>query len=51
VIGLAKDTGLEYADTGITVNSLSPAMIMTEMARAIGPELIEGFNEWSPMKR
>ena len=29
VIGMAKAQGKEYADTGITVNALAPAVIMT----------------------
>lgn len=32
VMGLAKSTGKEYCETGITVNALCPAVIRTKMA-------------------
>ena len=37
VIGLAKATAKEYAETGITVNSLAPAVVKTAMVAAIDP--------------
>ena len=32
MMGLAKSTGKEYCETGITVNALCPAVIRTKMA-------------------
>ena len=37
VIGLAKGIAKEYAETGITINALAPAVVMTEMVRGIAP--------------
>jgi 3-oxoacyl-[acyl-carrier protein] reductase len=31
VIGLTKAMGKEYAETGITVNAVAPAVVRTEM--------------------
>lgn len=51
VIGLTKALGKEYAETGITINAIAPAVIRTAM--------VEGLDEWQvtymtdkiPMKR
>ena len=37
VIALAKITGKEYAETGITVNSIAPAVIRTRMVDEMDP--------------
>ena len=51
VIGLAKATGKEYAETGITVNMLAPALIKTELTLALGADQIEFHTHKLPMKR
>ena len=51
MIGLAKATGIEYAETGTTVNTLAPALIKTEMSLAVGADIIEFFIQKHPMKR
>ena len=51
VIGLAKATGKEYAETGITVNALAPGLIKTEMSLALGADIIEFVIQKHSMKR
>ncbi len=51
VIGLAKSTSKEYAETGITVNSLGPGLIRTEMGLSLGPEAVDFYSKTLPMKR
>ena len=41
VIGLAKSAGKEYAETGITVNALAPAVIRTAMVEGMKPEQVK----------
>lgn len=51
LIGLVKAVGKEYAETGITVNGLAPAVIATEMNQATDPESLKYMAEKIPMKR
>ena len=51
VIGLAKATGKEYAETQITVNSLAPAVIRTRFTDAQDPIQVKGNIEKTAMKR
>ncbi|XP_065178451.1 2-dehydro-3-deoxy-L-rhamnonate dehydrogenase (NAD(+))-like [Sycon ciliatum] len=51
VIGLAESVGKEYADTGITVNSLSPATIYTQLVANMHPNQVKYNTERIPMKR
>lgn len=51
VIGLAKSTGKEYAETGITVNSLAPAVVRTAMVAAMDPEQVKYMTDKIPKKR
>lgn len=51
VIGFVKAVGKEYADTGITINALAPAMIEDGMIRTYTPEEKKLFEEKIPMKR
>jgi 3-oxoacyl-[acyl-carrier protein] reductase len=51
VIGMAKVQGKEYADTGITVNALAPAVIQTAMVDAMPPEQVKYMTDKIPMKR
>jgi NAD(P)-dependent dehydrogenase (short-subunit alcohol dehydrogenase family) len=51
VIGLVKSVGKEYAETGITVNGLAPAVIRTAMVDNMEPEQVEYMTDKIPMKR
>ncbi len=51
IIGLAKSIGKEYAETGITINSLAPAVIMTPIHDTMPQEQIDYMTERIPMKR
>ena len=51
VIGLAKATAKEYAETGITVNCLAPAVVKTAMVAAIDPAQVKYMTDKIPMKR
>jgi 3-oxoacyl-[acyl-carrier protein] reductase len=51
VIGMTKVQGKEYADTGITVNALAPAVIQTAMVDAMPAEQVKYMTDKIPMKR
>ena len=51
VIGLAKAVGKEYAETGITVNALAPAVVRTAMVDAMEPTQVKYMTDKIPMKR
>ncbi len=51
VIGLVKSTGKEYAETGITVNGLAPAVVRTAMVEAMQPEQVKYMTDKIPKKR
>lgn len=51
VIGLVKSTGKEYAETGITVNGLAPAVVRTAMVEAMKPEQVKYMTDKIPKKR
>ena len=51
VIGLVKSVGKEYAETGITVNGLAPAVIRTAMVEKMEPEQVKYMTDKIPMKR
>jgi NAD(P)-dependent dehydrogenase (short-subunit alcohol dehydrogenase family) len=51
VIGLVKAIGKEYAETGITVNGMAPAVIRTPMNAKTSPEQLRYLAERIPMKR
>ncbi len=51
VIGLVKAIGKEYAETGITVNGLAPAVIRTPMNEKTAPEQLRYLTDRIPMKR
>ncbi|MBD3419195.1 MAG: SDR family oxidoreductase [Chitinivibrionales bacterium] len=51
VIGLVKGTGKEFAETGITVNGIAPAVIKTKMVEATAPQQVEYMLSKIPMKR
>lgn len=51
VIGLVKSIGKEYAEKGITINGLAPAVIKTAMNADTAPEQLEYMVSKIPMKR
>ena len=51
VIGMTKVQGKEYAETGITVNALAPAVIQTAMVDAMPEEQVKYMTDKIPMKR
>lgn len=51
VIGLVKGVAKEYAETGITINGLAPAVIRTAMNAQTAPEQLAYMTAKIPMKR
>lgn len=51
VIGMTKVQGKEYADTGITVNALAPAVIRTEMVANLPDAQVKYMTDKIPMSR
>jgi 3-oxoacyl-[acyl-carrier protein] reductase len=51
VIGMTKVQGKEYAETGITVNALAPAVIQTALVDAMPAEQVKYMTDKIPMKR
>lgn len=51
VIGLTKVMGKEYAETGVTVNALAPAVIRTAMVDAMPESQVQYMTDKIPMKR
>lgn len=51
VIGMTKVQGKEYAETGITVNALAPAVIQTPMVEALPEAQVKYMTDKIPMKR
>jgi 2-dehydro-3-deoxy-L-rhamnonate dehydrogenase (NAD+) len=51
VIGMTKVQGKEYAETGVTINALAPAVIQTPMVDALPMEQVNYMTSKIPMKR
>jgi 3-oxoacyl-[acyl-carrier protein] reductase len=51
VIGMTKVQGKEYAEMGITVNALAPAVIRTPMVDALPEDQVSYMTDKIPMKR
>ncbi len=51
VIGMTKVQGKEYAETGITINALAPAVIQTALVDAMPEEQVKYMTDKIPMKR
>jgi NAD(P)-dependent dehydrogenase (short-subunit alcohol dehydrogenase family) len=51
VIGMTKVQGKEYAQTGITVNAVAPAVIHTDLVAKMPPEQVKYMTDKIPMSR
>lgn len=51
VIGMTKVQGKEYAQTGITVNAIAPAVILTDLVEALPEEQVRYMTDKIPMGR
>ncbi|GLU53405.1 SDR family NAD(P)-dependent oxidoreductase [Dyadobacter frigoris] len=51
VIGMTKVQGKEYAETGITVNAMAPAVIRTALVEAMPEAQVKYMADKIPMKR
>ena len=51
LIGLVKGVGKEYAENGITVNGVAPAVIATPMNADTDPAMLQYMTDKIPMKR
>jgi NAD(P)-dependent dehydrogenase (short-subunit alcohol dehydrogenase family) len=51
VVAMAKVQGKEYAEAGVTVNALAPAVIRTAMVAAMPEAQVKYMTEKIPMKR
>jgi 3-oxoacyl-[acyl-carrier protein] reductase len=51
LIGMVKSMGKDYAETGITINALAPAVIRTPMVAALPDATVKYMTDKIPMKR
>jgi 2-dehydro-3-deoxy-L-rhamnonate dehydrogenase (NAD+) len=51
LIGLVKSMGKDYAETGITINALAPAVILTPMVAALPQATVDYMTAKIPMRR
>jgi 2-dehydro-3-deoxy-L-rhamnonate dehydrogenase (NAD+) len=51
IIAMAKVQGKEYAETGVTINALAPAVIRTPLVDAMPEEQVRYMTDKIPMKR
>jgi 3-oxoacyl-[acyl-carrier protein] reductase len=51
LMGIVKGVGKEYAESGITINGLAPAVIRTPMNEDTSPQMLEYMIARIPMKR
>lgn len=51
LIGMVKSMGKDYAETGITINALAPAVIRTPMVDAMPEAQVRYMTDRIPMKR
>jgi NAD(P)-dependent dehydrogenase (short-subunit alcohol dehydrogenase family) len=51
LIGLVKSAAKDYAETGITINALAPAVIRTDIVAAMPEEQVRYMTDRIPMKR
>lgn len=51
VIGLVKGIAKEYPTSGVTINGIAPAVVMTDMVRNCAPEQVAYMTAKIPMSR
>lgn len=51
VIGLVKSVGKEFAESGITINGLAPAVVRTALVDGMEPDQVSYMTDKIPMKR
>jgi 3-oxoacyl-[acyl-carrier protein] reductase len=51
VIGLVKSVGKEFAESGVTINAIAPAVIRTAMVESMDQWQVDYMTEKIPMKR
>jgi len=51
LIGLVKSMAKDYAETGITINALAPAVILTPMVEALPQATVDYMTTKIPMRR
>jgi 3-oxoacyl-[acyl-carrier protein] reductase len=51
LIGMVKSAGKDYAETGITINALAPAVIRTDMVAAMPEHQVKYMTDKIPMTR
>ncbi len=51
VIGMTKSMGKEYAESGVTINALAPAVIRTQMVDELPEQQVRYMTDKIPMKR
>jgi 2-dehydro-3-deoxy-L-rhamnonate dehydrogenase (NAD+) len=51
LIGFVKSAAKDYAETGITINALAPAVIQTDMVAAMPEQQVRYMTDKIPMKR
>ena len=51
LIGLVKSAAKDYAETGITINALAPAVIQTDLVAAMPEKQVRYMTDKIPMKR
>lgn len=51
IIGLTRALAVEYAQTGITLNTIAPGTIATKKVMAYDPDRLKVWKEATPMKR
>lgn len=51
LIGMVKTQGKEYAESGVTINALAPAVVRTAMVDAMPAEQVTYMTDKIPMKR
>jgi len=51
LIGMVKSAGKDYAESGITINALAPAVILTDMVAAMPEQQVKYMTDKIPMKR
>ncbi len=51
LIGMVKSQGKEYAESGVTINALAPAVIHTDLVAAMPDEQVRYMTDKIPMQR